>query len=114
WLAFHSDGPAVPGDNLFNDGEPNSVSFELSPTVQPLKWPKNLFREALFEADAIVLNGNFPKIIFQETAADLHNGRPLLRGELQSIRDEILKKLPHLMRVSPDYRQTSVAHSAAG
>ena len=95
-------------DDLSTNREADTGPFVFRPSVQTLK-DREYFVEILFvEADAVVLNGQLKAAavpVVHCRGRDLHDRGDPFASELQSVSDEILKKLLELKIVREDERQ---------
>src|SRR5438046_4660460 len=90
-LGLHPDSPAMPLDDFFANGKPNSRPRILIARVQPLKDDKDTLKVLFWDADAIIAHCKVPNTrLLLDTNANF--GRTFT-AKLDSVANKVLEEL---------------------
>lgn len=112
-LRFDPDAAAVPFHDLPANGESDSRSRVLLPAVEALEDLEDSVPVPLFDADAVVLNGDHPMAPVGLFGRQVDLGAAI-PAELDGISDEVLEKLHELGRIAFDFGQGIVEDGGSG
>src|SRR5262245_41145294 len=106
------DSAVVALHDFLADCKPNARAGIAIRAVKALEYIENDLEVARIDADAVVLDSEFP-VVIRHPGADMHAQRPLA-AELDRVGDEILEHQPDQGFIGPYGRQDIVRDDGAG